>query len=98
MLVQILENHLYVIFLFTFCQDHLNFHKLLGFNCQSPERRRLSKDQWFMNSEADLKQEERIHSSEGYYSCLFTFLVIHFSHDNLFALHIVHETEKTLFP
>ncbi|XP_019176029.1 PREDICTED: abnormal spindle-like microcephaly-associated protein homolog isoform X2 [Ipomoea nil] len=44
--------------------DHLNFHKLLGFNCQSPERRRLSKDQWFMNSEADLKQEERIHSSE----------------------------------
>ncbi|RAL44861.1 hypothetical protein DM860_003620 [Cuscuta australis] len=43
--------------------EHLNFHKLLGFNCQSPERRRLSKDQWFMNPATDMKQE-RIHTSE----------------------------------
>ncbi|CAH9141785.1 unnamed protein product [Cuscuta epithymum] len=44
--------------------DQLNFHKLLGFNCQSPKSRQLSKHQWFLNLEADIKQEERIHSSE----------------------------------
>ncbi|KAJ4703151.1 Abnormal spindle-like microcephaly-associated protein-like [Melia azedarach] len=32
--------------------DQLNFHKLLGCNCQSPERRRSNSDCWIVNSEA----------------------------------------------
>ncbi|XP_059292899.1 uncharacterized protein LOC132046322 isoform X3 [Lycium ferocissimum] len=39
-------------------KDQLNFHKLLGFNCQSPERRRLSTDQWFMHPEAAVDKEQ----------------------------------------
>ncbi|XP_016491298.2 uncharacterized protein LOC107810980 isoform X2 [Nicotiana tabacum] len=39
-------------------KDQLNFHKLLGFNCQSPERRRLSTDQWFMHPEAAVDPEQ----------------------------------------
>ncbi|CAL5408373.1 unnamed protein product [Camellia sinensis] len=39
--------------------EQLNFHKLLGFTCQSPERRRLSMDQCFAHSEAILNQEDR---------------------------------------
>ncbi|XP_058197732.1 uncharacterized protein LOC131313441 isoform X2 [Rhododendron vialii] len=39
--------------------DQLNFHKLLGFSCQSPERRRLSMERCFVNSEAVLNQEDR---------------------------------------
>ncbi|XP_059662135.1 uncharacterized protein LOC132308145 [Cornus florida] len=38
--------------------DKLNFHKLLGFTCQSPERRRLSMEQFFLHSEAVLNREE----------------------------------------
>ncbi|KAK4360953.1 hypothetical protein RND71_019905 [Anisodus tanguticus] len=39
-------------------KDQLNFHKLLGFNCQSPDRRRLSTDQWFMHPEAAVDKEQ----------------------------------------
>ncbi|XP_015067274.1 abnormal spindle-like microcephaly-associated protein homolog [Solanum pennellii] len=39
-------------------KDQLNFHKLLGFNCQSPERRRLSTDQWFMHPQAAVDKEQ----------------------------------------
>lgn len=39
--------------------EQLNFHELLGFTCQSPERRRLSMDQCFAHSEAILNQEDR---------------------------------------
>ncbi|XP_075090893.1 uncharacterized protein LOC107824776 isoform X2 [Nicotiana tabacum] len=39
-------------------KDQLNFHKLLGFNCQSPERKRLSADQWFMHLEAAVDPEQ----------------------------------------
>ncbi|WMV16256.1 hypothetical protein MTR67_009641 [Solanum verrucosum] len=39
-------------------KDQLNFHKLLGFNCQSPERRRLSTDQWFMHPKAAVDKEQ----------------------------------------
>ncbi|CAK9176695.1 unnamed protein product, partial [Ilex paraguariensis] len=38
--------------------DQLNFHKLLGFNCQSPERKRLSTERCFMHSAAVLNREE----------------------------------------
>ncbi|CAH9119367.1 unnamed protein product [Cuscuta europaea] len=44
--------------------DQLNFHKLLGFNCQNPKSRQSSKHQWFLNLVADMKHEERIHASE----------------------------------
>ncbi|KAI8000682.1 hypothetical protein LOK49_LG09G00343 [Camellia lanceoleosa] len=39
--------------------EQLNFLKLLGFTCQSPERRCLSMDQCFAHSEAILNQEDR---------------------------------------
>ncbi|KAM3285377.1 abnormal spindle-like microcephaly-associated protein [Capsicum chacoense] len=39
-------------------KDQLNFHKLLGFNCQSPERRRLSTDQWFMHPTSAVDKEQ----------------------------------------
>ncbi|THG11468.1 hypothetical protein TEA_007235 [Camellia sinensis var. sinensis] len=46
--------------------EQLNFHKLLGFTCQSPERRRLSMDQCFAHSEAILNQEDRhVYNTEG---------------------------------
>ncbi|KAA8520051.1 hypothetical protein F0562_014275 [Nyssa sinensis] len=38
--------------------DQLNFHKLLGFNCQSPERKQLSTACWPMHSEAVLNQDQ----------------------------------------
>ncbi|XP_057963277.1 uncharacterized protein LOC131154486 isoform X3 [Malania oleifera] len=39
-------------------KDQLNFHKLLGCNCQSSERKHSSGHQWFLNSRATLNQEE----------------------------------------
>ncbi|GFS29885.1 hypothetical protein Acr_00g0008960 [Actinidia rufa] len=38
--------------------DQLNFHKLLGFSCQSPGRKCLSTEQCFVHSEAVLNQED----------------------------------------
>ncbi|KAE9461705.1 hypothetical protein C3L33_06407, partial [Rhododendron williamsianum] len=43
--------------------DQLNFHKLLGFSCQSPERRRLSMERCFVNSEAVLNNQEDRHGN-----------------------------------
>ncbi|XP_057498724.1 LOW QUALITY PROTEIN: uncharacterized protein LOC130783194 [Actinidia eriantha] len=39
--------------------DQLNFHKLLGFSCQSSGRKRLSTEPCFVHSEAVLNQEDR---------------------------------------
>ncbi|XP_057512986.1 uncharacterized protein LOC130795050 isoform X2 [Actinidia eriantha] len=39
--------------------DQLNFHKLLGFSCQSPGRKRLSIEHCFVHSEAVPNQEDR---------------------------------------
>lgn len=36
----------------------------MGFNCQSPERRRLSTDQWFMHPEA-AADKEQTHWKDG---------------------------------
>lgn len=36
----------------------LNFHKLLGCNCQTPERKKSSMGHWFLSSEAVLDQEQ----------------------------------------
>ncbi|KAL6990794.1 hypothetical protein U1Q18_008916 [Sarracenia purpurea var. burkii] len=39
--------------------DQLNFHKLLGFSCQSPEKKYVSPEQCFVHSQAVLNQEDR---------------------------------------
>ncbi|KAH9748073.1 Binding / calmodulin binding protein [Citrus sinensis] len=50
--------------------DQLNLHKLLGCNCQSPERRHSNPNCRIVDSEALPDQEENGHSTEGAHSPL----------------------------
>ncbi|KAL3519477.1 hypothetical protein ACH5RR_017626 [Cinchona calisaya] len=44
--------------------DQLNFHKLLGLNCQTPERKRLSTERWFLHPPAVSNVEKLLNHSE----------------------------------
>lgn len=60
------------------CQDQLNFHKLLGCDCQIPERKYSRVERCISSLEAvQVKDETYGHSTEGsFLSLLVVFLLV----------------------